>query len=88
MGKQIVLSDIPVHREQAAQRSFFFPPDKPDALADQISAAFNQFDQCHDAAMQETASAQFSTRQKAYGERYEQIILNVLEGQTPTPSRS
>lgn len=88
MGKQIVLSDIPVHREQAPQRSFFFPPDEPDALADQISAAFNQFDQWHDAAMQETASAQFSTRQKAYGERYEQIILNVLGGQPPTPSRS
>ncbi|WP_260703349.1 glycosyltransferase family 4 protein [Edaphobacter flagellatus] len=88
IGKQIVLSDIPVHREQAPQRCFFFPPDDPDALADQILAALNQFDQRHEALMQEAASAQFSARQKAYGERYEQIVLDVLKNLNSNSSMS
>ena len=33
MGKTIVLSDIPVHREQAPANGYYFNPDDPDALA-------------------------------------------------------
>ncbi len=40
MGKQIVLSDIPVHREQAPDRGFFFPPEDPDALTAAMIAAY------------------------------------------------
>lgn len=79
MGKQIVLSDIPVHREQAPQRSFFFPPEEPDALAERIIDASKQFDQQRDVTMQEMARAEFASRQRAFGERYERIVLNVLE---------
>lgn len=33
IGKNLILSDIGVHREQGAQGAIFFPPDKPDFLA-------------------------------------------------------
>jgi glycosyltransferase involved in cell wall biosynthesis len=33
-GKRILLSDIPVHREQAPDFGLYFPPNDPEALAD------------------------------------------------------
>jgi len=87
MGKQIVLSDIPVHREQAPQRSFFFPPGDHDALAERIVAASQQFDQHRDVAMQEMARAELASRQRAFGEEYESIVLGALEDRTRTQVR-
>lgn len=77
MGKQIVLSDIPVHREQAPERGFFFPPEKPDALADALTAAYNGFDRQQDAVMQGKASARFPERQREFGEAYQAIVMRV-----------
>jgi len=70
MGKQIVLSDIPVHREQAPERGFFFPANDPEALAAAMMDAYNQFDAHKDAAMQDAARARFPGRQREFGEAY------------------
>ena len=43
MGKQIILSDIPVHEEQAPERGIFFPADNPDALAEAILGTSRDF---------------------------------------------
>src|SRR6202012_4558704 len=67
MGKQIVLSDIPVHREQAPERGYFFPPDAPQALADAMSAAYNRHDKQVDASMHDAANACFPERQRQFG---------------------
>ncbi|HZY74345.1 MAG TPA: glycosyltransferase family 1 protein [Edaphobacter sp.] len=75
MGKQIVLSDIPVHREQAPERGFFFPADDPEALATAMKAAFDEFDSQKDAAMQDAASVHFPERQREFGEAYLQTVL-------------
>jgi len=77
MGKSIVLSDIPVHREQAPKQGVFFPPDDPEALAAAMTAAYNNFDAQHDAALQENARAQFPERQREFGEAYRDIVTNV-----------
>lgn len=37
LGKRMVLSDIPVHREQAPFRSVYFDPRNPEALADRLA---------------------------------------------------
>lgn len=74
MGKQIVLSDIPVHREQAPERGFFFPVDDPEGLASAMKAAYNGFDAPKDAAMQKAASARFPERQREFGEAYLRIV--------------
>jgi glycosyltransferase involved in cell wall biosynthesis len=74
MGKQIVLSDLPVHREQAPERGFFFPAQDPLALADAMKAAYDEFDERRDAAMQEAARSRFPERQRAFGETYLRIV--------------
>jgi glycosyltransferase involved in cell wall biosynthesis len=74
MGKQIVLSDIPVHREQAPERSFFFPPEDADALAEVMLAACTQFERQHDEVMQDVARNRFPQRQREFGERYLAIV--------------
>jgi glycosyltransferase involved in cell wall biosynthesis len=76
-GKQIVLSDIPVHREQAPERGFFFPADDPEALAAAMMAAYNEFDAHKDAAMQDAASARFPERQRKFGEAYLRIVMGL-----------
>jgi glycosyltransferase involved in cell wall biosynthesis len=77
MGKQIVLSDIPVHREQAPERGFFFPADDPEALAVAMMAAYIGFDAHKDTAVQDAASARFPERQREFGEIYLRIVMDL-----------
>jgi glycosyltransferase involved in cell wall biosynthesis len=74
LGKQIVLSDIPVHREQAPPRGFFFPAEDPDSLAAAMIAAYNEYDKSNDAAMQGAASARFPERQREFAKTYRRIV--------------
>lgn len=77
IGKQIVLSDIPVHREQAPERGFFFPADDPEALAEAMTVAYNQFDVDEDVAKQNAASTRFQERQREFGEAYLRTVMRV-----------
>jgi glycosyltransferase involved in cell wall biosynthesis len=79
MGKQIILSDIAVHQEQSPQRSFFFPEEDSEALAAAMEAAYNEFDDLHDATMQERARAQFHERQREFGDAFLRIIVDCLQ---------
>ncbi len=79
MGKQIVLSDIPVHREQGPERGFFFPVDDPEALATAMRAAYNEFDAQKDSAMQEAASARFPERKQEFGRAYLRTVMRVSQ---------
>lgn len=42
LGAQLILSDIPVHREQTKNRALYFDPRKPDELAEKIIIALNK----------------------------------------------
>lgn len=78
MGKQIVLSELPVHREQAPERGFYFSPSDPHALAAAMIAAGAQFDARVDEDMQRAALAKFPDRLKAFGEAYRRIVERAL----------
>jgi glycosyltransferase involved in cell wall biosynthesis len=79
-GKQIVLSNIPVHREQAPSRGIFFPPEDPEALAEALIAAASGFDTKQDTQAQDEARTLFPKRQRAYGEAYLSIVERAIEG--------
>ncbi len=79
MGKQIVLSDIPVHREQAPPGGFFFPPEDPEALAVAMNAAYKEYDESKDATMRAAAIAHFPGRQREFGEAYLQIVTELSD---------
>jgi glycosyltransferase involved in cell wall biosynthesis len=78
MGKQIILSDIPVHREQAPARSFYFPLDDPEALAEALLAASRSFEPDYDRDMQELAKSRYPNRLREFGEAYCRIVAEVL----------
>ena len=77
MGKQILLSDIPVHREQAPERGFFFLPEDSDGLAKAMIAAYEMFDPEQDAAIQSEARAHCAERLQAFGENYRRIVASL-----------
>ena len=77
MGKQIVLSDIPVHREQAPERGFYFPAEDPKTLAGAMVAAYTGFDESHDAAMQDAATVRFPERLLEFGKAYLSVVENL-----------
>jgi glycosyltransferase involved in cell wall biosynthesis len=80
MGKQIVLSDLAVHREQAPDRAFFFPPNDANALAAALVAANATYDPDLDKMSQTRARAQFTARQRAFGQTYIDIVHRALAG--------
>jgi glycosyltransferase involved in cell wall biosynthesis len=81
MGKQIVLSGIPVHREQAPERGFFFPDNDAKALADAMQAAYSGFDMLEDSTMQDEAKARFLERQQEFAKAYWDIMKRLSEDQ-------
>jgi glycosyltransferase involved in cell wall biosynthesis len=78
MGKSIVLSDIPVHREQAPDRAAFFPADDARMLADKMAEAWDRWDVDDDARFVERAAANLAGRREAFARRYEEIVLATL----------
>ncbi|MFO1183206.1 MAG: glycosyltransferase family 1 protein [Bauldia sp.] len=75
LGKQVILSDIPVHREQNPERAQYFAPHDPEGLADLIDRA-----QCDHSAETETrfqgfAQERLRDRFAAFGREYVTIAL-------------
>lgn len=51
MGKHVILSDIPVHREQDPERRRYVAPDDPSEMAAAIAAALSSWSRDEDAAV-------------------------------------
>lgn len=71
LGKQVLLSDIPVHREQAPQQASYFPPDDAPALSELLCAAFSTASVTVDAAAVERNHAE---RLRSFGEAYMAVL--------------
>jgi len=57
LGRPLICSDIPVHREQAPQALGFFPCDRADILADSLAANWTSLEPGPNRAMEEQALA-------------------------------
>jgi glycosyltransferase involved in cell wall biosynthesis len=77
MGKSILLSDIPVHREQAPEWGAYFGPNSPVELADAIEQVLNTYSPDVDAQRQAQAQEQLSERARDFARTYEKIVLEV-----------
>jgi hypothetical protein len=77
LGKRLVLSDIDVHREQAPPRARYFAPDDARALADAMTATWNEsFGDDELAAAQ--ALTDLARRTEAFAASYEAIVREAL----------
>ena len=74
LGKRVLLSELPVHREQAPARGSYFGVDDPEALATLMRDAWATFDPAADARAAVVAAAALPGRTRAFAKVYEQII--------------
>jgi glycosyltransferase involved in cell wall biosynthesis len=75
LGKSMVLSDIPVFREQEPDRARYFDPQDAEALAAQLTAAVEEFSEREDRRAGARARARWPKLRQAYARRYEDIVL-------------
>ena len=82
MGKQVILSDLPVHREQAPASGLYFSPDNPEALADCMLTALATYDPAEDARRQAAARAALPGQVEAFGARFQEIVRELVPAHT------
>ena len=78
MGKAIVLSEIPVHIEQAPGRGIYFDPHDANAAAHALVKAWSEFDEVQDQAAISEAARQLPARLSAFAENYQSIVIEAL----------
>lgn len=73
VGKRVLLSDIPVHREQDPPGADYFNPNSPDDLAQKMSELWREVSPGADLAMEKIARDKLKTRLEECGSRFLQI---------------
>ncbi|OGT54527.1 MAG: hypothetical protein A3E01_08900 [Gammaproteobacteria bacterium RIFCSPHIGHO2_12_FULL_63_22] len=69
-GKRLILSDIDVHREQAAVGAIYFDPKDPADLAAAMARALAEFDPATEQERAALAPARYAGAVKVFAERY------------------
>ena len=72
LGVPALLSDLPVHREQAIPRARYFPPDDPEALAQGLLESA-------DASAERSPAAGDAGAFRAFGEAYRRIVQDLIQ---------
>jgi len=75
LGRPLICSDIPIHREQAPDALGFFPCERPDVLADLLSATWPDLNPGPDAAAERKALA----AEREFGRCHGQALLKICE---------
>lgn len=70
LGKRVLLSDIPVHREQAPERGRYFDPREPQDLARAMEEALEAHDLNEEAREAEAAAERLPERRRAFARAY------------------
>jgi len=78
LGKTILLSDIPVHREQAPLRGRYFDSTDPAGLADMMRQVLDEYDPRQEDAFSKIAAMELPGRVRQFAWAYEDIVKNVL----------
>ena len=78
MGKLVLLSDIPVHREQAPGRARYFNPRDPEDVADAIEEALRQFDAVQERDRYAGAQRMAPERRRAFARDYQDLLLEAV----------
>jgi len=78
LGKRVLLSDIPVHREQAPERGVYFDPRSPEQLAEALWQAWTSADPAAERTAAERARAALPGRRQAFAQGYLRIVREVI----------
>lgn len=78
LGKQIILSDLSVHREQNPPGAVFFDPNDPEALALCLARAFEENKPGPDRELEASARAQLPERISRFGQSFVETVREVV----------
>ena len=78
LGLNMVLSDIPVHREQNPDRGVFFDPRKPASLADALAMVLERYATEVEHTYQAHAKERVRELFSLFGSNYQAITLETL----------
>jgi glycosyltransferase involved in cell wall biosynthesis len=78
LGKRMILSDIPVHKEQNPPQSVFFNPHDSQSLADALVRAFDENKPGPDSQLEQLAQKQLPTRTKEFGRVFVEVVKEVI----------
>jgi glycosyltransferase involved in cell wall biosynthesis len=78
LGKCLLLSDIPVHREQAPERGLYFGLDDAEALAHLMRQAMDAYSPAEEEYARHKTEAALPERMATFAHTYEDIVLSVL----------
>ena len=94
LGRPLIVSDIPVHREQLGRSAIFFRPSDPDALAAAVIAADATLPPGPSAEHERAASVELARRAQASAEQFLAILtteaappIDGLSDSIPPPRR-
>ncbi len=79
LGKTILLSDIPVHREQAPELGRYFQADDPEGLGSILWETLNNYDPEVEKRNQQRARDNLRARLINFAESYYQVVLGAVE---------
>jgi glycosyltransferase involved in cell wall biosynthesis len=77
LGKPVLVSDIPVHREQAHPRAHYFDPTSADALAALMRTAWLDWPDGIDEAQESAARQSLRMRTVEFGRAYADVVRGV-----------
>jgi hypothetical protein len=80
VGKRVLLSDIPVHREQDPPGGAFFDPHDPEQLAELMWTTWTREDPDGDRRLAERAAAELPARRRRFVETYLGAVGRALDG--------
>jgi len=75
---RIILSDIPVHREQNPAKGIFFPPCDSEQLADILKACISMGKTDYSEENLNKVSYELDDRRRLFAQEYEKIVLEAL----------
>ena len=78
LGKRILLSDIPVHQEQAPERGSFFNPADPEALAELMVKVIDEYNPAIEMESMRRADLLLPHRLKQFGMDYQSIVKDII----------
>jgi len=83
LNLNVILSDIPVHREQNPEKGIFFPPHDPEELANILLRSQSGPRAFHGEEQLNQISKKIKDQRRAFAQNYEKIVLETLEKFSP-----
>jgi len=78
LGKRVILSDIPVHREQNPARGMYFQPDDVKHLMDCLLWVVSNYNQGEEDKHAQSAYSSWKNSRLEFAQKYQAIVLEAL----------